>query len=115
VAYDLIDARDAAQDKNTTVVRIEQLYPFPSEPLVVRLKRMKNLETVIWAQEEPQNNGAWDFVRSCLEESVVQAGHGKIVPTYAGRSASASPATGLASRHKTQQAQLVADALGHGK
>jgi 2-oxoglutarate dehydrogenase E1 component len=54
VAYDLIEARDKAGDRNTSIVRIEQLYPFPSEPLVVRLKRMANLEEVVWAQEEPR-------------------------------------------------------------
>ncbi len=113
VAYDLIDARDAAKDKNTAIVRIEQLYPFPSEPLVVRLKRMKNLETLVWAQEEPCNNGSWHFVRPYLEDCLEQAKLGPVDPVYAGRDASASPATGLASRHKEQQAQLVAEALGH--
>ncbi|SIN61057.1 2-oxoglutarate dehydrogenase E1 component [Parasphingorhabdus marina DSM 22363] len=113
VAYDLIEARDAARDKNTSIVRIEQLYPFPSEPLVVRLKRMKNLETLVWAQEEPRNNGSWHFVRPYLEDCLEQAGVGPVEPVYAGRVASASPATGLASRHKEQQEKLVAEALGH--
>src|SRR3546814_7479052 len=62
VFYDLADARDAAGDKATSIVRIEQLYPFPSDALVVRLKRMANLKSVVWAQEEPKNNGAWCFV-----------------------------------------------------
>ncbi len=113
VAYDLIEARDAAGDQNTAIVRIEQLYPFPGEPLVVRLKRMKNLETLVWAQEEPKNNGSWDFVRSYLEDCLEQANVGPRDPVYAGRAASASPATGLASRHKQQQEQLIAEALGH--
>ena len=113
VAYDLIEARDAADDKNTSIVRIEQLYPFPSEPLIVRLKRMANLETLVWAQEEPKNNGSWSFVRSYLEECLAEAKVGPAGPVYAGRAASASPATGLASRHKEQQERLVADALGH--
>src|SRR3546814_14074719 len=55
VAYDLIEARDAAGDKNTQIVRIEQLYPFPADPLIARLRRMVNLEEVLWAQEEPKN------------------------------------------------------------
>ena len=113
VAYDLIEARDAAGDKNTSIVRIEQLYPFPAEPLVVRLKRMKNLETLVWAQEEPRNNGSWHFVRAYLEKCLKDAGMGSVGPVYAGRKASASPATGLASRHKEQQEKLIADALGH--
>ncbi len=113
VAYDLIEARDAAGDKNTSIVRIEQLYPFPAEPLVVRLKRMKNLETLVWAQEEPKNNGSWHFVRTYLEDCLAEAKVGPADPVYAGRVASASPATGLASRHKEQQEKLVAEALGH--
>ncbi|ATW02894.1 2-oxoglutarate dehydrogenase E1 component [Sphingorhabdus sp. YGSMI21] len=113
VAYDLIEARDAAGDKNTAIIRIEQLYPFPGEPLVVRLKRMTGLETVVWAQEEPKNNGSWHFVRSYLEDCLEQANVGPVEPVYAGRSASASPATGLASRHKQQQERLIAEALGH--
>ncbi|WP_373492449.1 2-oxoglutarate dehydrogenase E1 component [Parasphingorhabdus sp.] len=113
VAYDLIEARDKAGDKNSAIIRIEQLYPFPGEPLVVRLKRMTNLETLVWAQEEPKNNGSWHFVRSYLEHCLEQAGVGPVAPVYAGRAASASPATGLASRHKQQQEQLIAEALGH--
>src|SRR4029079_12636873 len=58
IAYDLIEARDKAGDGNTALVRLEQLYPFPGEPLVTRLQRLTNLEEVIWAQEEPQNSGA---------------------------------------------------------
>ncbi len=113
VAYDLLDARDAAGDKNTAIVRIEQIYPFPSEPLVKRLARMTNLEEVVWAQEEPKNNGAWFFVEPFVEECLAAA---KVKPKrarYAGRKAAASPATGLAKRHQAEQAALVADALGH--
>jgi len=113
VAYDLIEARDAAKDKNTAVVRIEQLYPFPSEPLIVRLKRMKNLEEVTWAQEEPKNNGSWFFVESLIEECLIKAKVKPVRARYAGRTASPSPATGLAKRHAAEQGALVADALGH--
>ncbi len=114
VAYDLFEARDEAKDENTSIVRIEQLYPFPSEPLVVRLKRMKNLETLVWAQEEPLNQGSWMSVRHYLENCLIEADAGPLRPEYAGREPSASPATGLARRHKEQQEALVAEALGHG-
>jgi 2-oxoglutarate dehydrogenase E1 component len=113
VAYDLFDARDAAGDKNTAIIRIEQIYPFPGEALAIRLKRMTNLEDVVWAQEEPKNNGAWFFVEPYIEESLAAAGVKLDRPRYAGRKASASPATGLAKRHVAEQAALVADALGH--
>jgi 2-oxoglutarate dehydrogenase E1 component len=112
VGYDLMEARDAAELTDTTVVRIEQIYPFPGEALAVRLKRMKNLEEVVWAQEEPRNNGAWFFVEPLIEESLKEAGHKGMRARYAGRAAAASPATGLMSRHQTEQAALVADALG---
>ena len=68
LAYELMDARDAAGDRTTEIIRIEQLYPFPSEPLVKRLKAMPKLETLVWSQEEPKNNGAWFFVEDLLEQ-----------------------------------------------
>ncbi len=113
VAYDLIEARDRAGDRNTAIVRIEQLYPFPGEPLAIRLKRMVNLEEVVWAQEEPKNNGYWFFVEPFIEECLRDAGARPRRARYAGRGAAASPATGLMKRHQTEQAALVADALGH--
>ncbi len=112
VAYDLMDARDAAEMKDTTIVRVEQIYPFPSEPLTARLKRMPNLEEVVWAQEEPKNNGSWFFVEPFIEECLAEANIGPHRARYAGRKAAASPATGLAKRHQAEQAALVADALG---
>jgi 2-oxoglutarate dehydrogenase E1 component len=113
VSYDLMEARNAAGDKNTAIVRLEQLYPFPGEPLIVRLQRMTNLEEVVWAQEEPKNNGAWSFAEPYLEECLAEAKIGPLRARYAGRNASASTATGLAKRHQAEQAALVADALGH--
>ena len=59
-----MEARDAGGDLGVEIVRIEQLYPFPSEPLVKRLKAMPELKDVVWAQEEPKNNGAWSFVET---------------------------------------------------
>ncbi|MFL6733892.1 MAG: 2-oxoglutarate dehydrogenase E1 component [Sphingomicrobium sp.] len=112
LAYELMDARDQSGDLGVEVLRVEQLYPFPSEPLIKRLKAMPNLEQVIWAQEEPRNNGAWFFVESLLEASLNEAGF-SIRPQYAGRDAAASPATGLAKRHAAEQAALIAAALGH--
>ncbi len=112
VAYDLIAKRDEAGLADVSVVRIEQLYPFPGEPLAARLKRMAALEEVIWCQEEPRNNGAWFFAESQIEEALIAAGRSGMRPRYAGRRAAASPATGFAKRHEAQQAALVADALG---
>jgi 2-oxoglutarate dehydrogenase E1 component len=113
VAYDLMEARNAAGDAGTAIVRLEQLYPFPGEPLTARLKRMTNLEEVVWAQEEPRNNGSWFFVGELIEACLADI---RVKPSrarYAGRKASASTATGLAKRHQAEQAALIADALGH--
>ncbi|HLL59635.1 MAG TPA: 2-oxoglutarate dehydrogenase E1 component, partial [Allosphingosinicella sp.] len=113
VAYELMEARDQAGDRETAIVRVEQLYPFPSEPLVKRLKRLTNLEEVVWAQEEPKNGGYWFFVEPLIEQCLAEAGVRPQRPVYAGREASASPATGLAKRHAAEQAALIAKALGH--
>ncbi|MBM3594771.1 MAG: 2-oxoglutarate dehydrogenase E1 component [Alphaproteobacteria bacterium] len=112
VAYDLIEARDAAALDDVSIVRLEQLYPFPGEPLALRLSRMTNLQEVVWCQEEPRNNGAWFFVGAQIEEALEQAGREVGRVRHAGRAASASPATGLAARHKQQQETLIAEALG---
>jgi 2-oxoglutarate dehydrogenase E1 component len=112
VYYDLHERREEAALKNVSIVRIEQLYPFPGEPLAKRLERMTNLEMLVWCQEEPKNNGSWSFVRDQLEASLAMAGHEGMRPVYAGREPAASPATGLAKRHAEQQQRLVADALG---
>jgi len=113
LAYELIEARDAAGDRHVSIVRIEQLYPFPGEALLARLKRMTNLEEVVWAQEEPQNQGYWAHVESRIERRLGEAGLRPKRPVYAGRPPAASPATGLAKRHAAEQAALIADALGH--
>ena len=112
VAYDLMEARDAAGADDIQIVRIEQLYPFPEEALRIRIERMTALEEVVWCQEEPRNNGAWFFVEGCIEAALKEARAKPTRPRYAGRAASASPATGLASRHAMEQGALVADALG---
>jgi 2-oxoglutarate dehydrogenase E1 component len=116
VSYELMEARDCAVTKgapaDTEILRVEQLYPFPSEPLVKRLKAMPGLTDLVWAQEEPKNGGAWSFVEDLILCCLGEAGQGALRPRYAGRCASASPATGLAKRHIAEQAALIADALG---
>lgn len=111
VAYDLIEARDAAGIEDISIVRLEQLFPFPGDPLSVRLARMTNLKEVVWCQEEPRNNGAWFFVNERIEEALAKAGHAGMRPIYVGRPPAAAPATGFMSHHKAQQEALVAAAL----
>ena len=74
------------------------------------LERFKGAE-IIWCQEEPKNQGAWSFVEPNIEWVLTRIGAKHTRPRYVGRAASASPATGLASQHKSQQTALVNDAL----
>ncbi len=113
LAYELLEARDKAGDATTSIVRIEQLYPFPGEAFLARLKRMTSVEEVVWAQEEPKNQGYWTHVEPRIERRLGEAGLKPKRPIYAGREPAASPATGLARRHAAEQAALIADALGH--
>ena len=113
VAYDLMEARDSAKDASAQIVRLEQLYPFPGEALALRIGRMANVEDVVWAQEEPKNQGAWTFVEPLIEEVLMSVKCKIGRARYAGRAAAASPATGLMKRHQSEQAALVADALSH--
>ncbi len=110
VYFDLLAERDQRGLENVYLLRLEQFYPFPAQSLVKELSRFKDAE-VVWCQEEPKNQGGWSFVEPNLEWvlSKIDAKHGRA--RYAGRAASASPATGLASRHKAEQEALVHDAL----
>ena len=110
VYYDLLEARDARGLDDVYLLRLEQFYPFPALSLTKELARFKNAR-MVWCQEEPKNQGGWFFVEPNLEWVLGRIGakHGR--PAYAGRHASASPATGLARQHKQQQDALVNEAL----
>jgi 2-oxoglutarate dehydrogenase E1 component len=110
VYYDLLAERDARGLDDVYLMRVEQLYPVPTIPLTAELSRFKNAE-VVWCQEEPKNQGAWSFIEPEIEALLVKIGAKTTRPRYAGRAASASPATGLASKHKMEQQALVNDAL----
>jgi 2-oxoglutarate dehydrogenase E1 component len=110
VYFDLLAARDAQGLADTYILRVEQFYPFPALALVKELDRFKAAD-IVWCQEEPKNQGAWSFIEPNLEWVLTRIGAKQTRARYAGRAASASPATGLASRHKAEQEALVADAL----
>ena len=111
VYYDLLAERDARGQDDTYLLRVEQLYPVPKQSLAAELSRFKGAE-VVWCQEEPKNQGAWSFIEPELETILTEIGAKNTRARYAGRKASASPATGLASRHKFEQETLVKEALG---
>jgi 2-oxoglutarate dehydrogenase E1 component len=110
VYYDLLEERDARGINDVYLMRIEQFYPFPALSLVKELERFKTAE-MVWCQEEPKNQGGWNFIEPNIEWVLTRIKAKHTRPTYAGRPAAASPATGLASQHKAQQAALVNDAL----
>jgi 2-oxoglutarate dehydrogenase complex dehydrogenase (E1) component-like enzyme len=93
------------------LVRLEQLYPFPTQALSRALERYARSAELVWAQEEPSNMGAWRFVRERFLEEGVPGAAGR-VPRYAGRPPSASPAAGSYRLHVQEQEAIVEDALG---
>jgi 2-oxoglutarate dehydrogenase E1 component len=111
IYYDLADARDAAEAWDIEILRVEQLYPFPSKTTFELLAKTPNAE-VIWCQEEPKNMGGWTFIRDFIEDAMQVASMRPSRLKYAGRHAAASPATGSFARHVEEQKQLVAEALG---
>ena len=110
VYYDLLEERDKRGLTDVYLLRLEQFYPFPALSLVKELERFTNAD-VVWCQEEPKNQGAWSFVEPNIEWVLTRIGAKAGRAKYAGRHATASPATGLASQHKAQQDALVNDAL----
>ncbi|MFT5085356.1 MAG: 2-oxoglutarate dehydrogenase E1 component, partial [Lentisphaeria bacterium] len=110
VYYHLFEEREAREQSDVALIRIEQLYPFPEEDLRVAFKPYGHITDVVWCQEEPMNQGAWlssqDRMRRTLE---------RINPDtflrYAGRSASSAPAAGYMSTHLEEQKKFVDAAL----
>jgi 2-oxoglutarate dehydrogenase E1 component len=111
VYYDLYEEREKRGLDDIYILRIEQLYPFPTKALVTELSRFRNAE-MVWCQEEPRNMGAWFFVDVFLQWVLNQIGAKYRQARYAGRPASAAPATGLLSKHLEQLRQLLDEALG---
>jgi 2-oxoglutarate dehydrogenase E1 component len=111
VYYDLYEEREKRQANDIYLMRVEQLYPFPTKALIHELSRFKNAE-LVWCQEEPRNMGAWFFVEPFLEWILGQIKADQQVPRYIGRAASAATATGLMSKHQAQLKALLDDAFG---
>jgi 2-oxoglutarate dehydrogenase E1 component len=96
--YEITEKREEFKAFDTAIVRIEQLYPFPAEELTSILKKYKNATRIVWAQEEPENMGAWSFVNRIYKDfAFIQIC----------RPASGSPAAGLAEIHKLRQKKIL--------
>ena len=112
VYYDLLNARqDRKLEKEIALVRIEQLYPFPTEQLAAELLRFTTARELFWVQEEPRNQGAWYQIRHRLEGLLT----GRQTLTFAGRPSSASPAVGYMSKHAAQLKAFIEEAMDLGK
>jgi 2-oxoglutarate dehydrogenase E1 component len=103
VYYDLVNARKTRGVTDTAIIRIEQLYPFPHKAFGAELKKFQNVTEVVWAQDEPQNQGPWFQIQHNIFESM-ETGQRL---AYAGRPASAAPAVGYSDKHVAQQKELL--------
>jgi 2-oxoglutarate dehydrogenase E1 component len=106
IYYQILQRCREIDAKDTAVVRVEQFYPFPEDALKIVLAPHLKAETWVWVQEEPENMGAWQFMRSRL------AGIIGSEPAYVGRPAAASPATGFPEIYRQQQRAISDQAVG---
>ena len=110
VYYDLLAERDSRGKSEIYLIRLEQLYPFPAKALTPIISRFKSAD-FIWCQEEPKNMGPWNTMERYIDWCLTKAECKNIKVKYAGRSPSASTATGLMSKHQKQQKMLIDSAL----
>ncbi|MBK8174983.1 MAG: 2-oxoglutarate dehydrogenase E1 component [Rhodospirillales bacterium] len=110
VYYDLVQERRTRGLDDVAIVRVEQLYPWPRLRVIEQCRRYANAE-VVWCQEEPANMGAWTFVLPRLHNILEELERDPVLPSYVGRAAAASPATGLLKMHEAEQRTIVERAL----
>jgi len=107
VYVDLASSPQREAAPQVALVRLEQLYPFPADLLRTLLDRYTKLREVVWVQEEPENMGAWEFVRPLLEQLI----DGRWPLRYVGRVRNSSPSEGSAAWHQLNQRAVVAQAF----
>jgi len=112
IYFDLIEAREKAENREVFFIRIEQLYPFPAKTLARELKRFKKNSKFYWCQEEPQNMGAWNSARNYIQWSLdyIKAENREVV--YIGRKPAASPASGYLKKHLAEQNEILEKVVG---
>ncbi|MBU6080746.1 2-oxoglutarate dehydrogenase E1 component [Allobacillus halotolerans] len=107
----MVDLEEALEDMDNTeslhCVRLEQIYPFPEDRLKELLKKYKNVEDIVWVQEEPKNMGSWEFVNDRIRDIMKK----KQNLLYVGRPDRSSPAVGDPNIHKAEQSQIIEEAL----
>ena len=111
IYFDLLEAREKSKNNSLTIVRIEQLYPFPAKTLAKVLKRYKNAD-FIWCQEEPKNMGAWNTVRNYIDRTleIIEFENNRV--QYIGRNASSTTATGNYNKHLAEQKKILEKVVG---
>ena len=110
IYYELLEERRRRGIDHVALVRVEQLYPWPRQAVLEQIAGYAQAE-VLWCQEEPANMGAWTFVLPRLINLLEELERTPVVPTYVGRAASASVATGSHKKHEEEQARVVDQAL----
>ena len=106
IYYQLLERRETLKAYDIAIVRVEQFYPFPREKLERIVGKYRKADQWCWVQEGPVNMEGWSFMAPRLKEIVGTD------PTYIGRPASASPATGFANIYKQEQSLLPDKAVG---
>jgi len=106
IFYDLVERRRQQKASDIGILRIEQLYPLPYRRLEDLQKKYRKVQQWVWVQEEPENMGAWRFLRPELEKVFTKPFD------FVGRQAAASPATGFPAIYKIQQADIIDRAVG---
>lgn len=109
VYYDM--ALAANRNPNVALVRVEELYSWPHEEIQRIMDLYPAIEQVVWAQEEPKNQGAWTYVQPRLRASAGAA----VGVRYVGRPERASPAEGYADAHQQEQARIIAMVMDTGE
>ncbi|MES9833224.1 MAG: 2-oxoglutarate dehydrogenase E1 component [Candidatus Thiodiazotropha sp. DIVDIV] len=107
VYYELLETRRSRGLEDVAIIRIEQLYPFPQKEFDKVIRQYKNAKMIIWCQEEPQNQGAWDQIKHRFYPLTSKSRQ----LHYVGRSTAAAPAVGYRSVHIAQQETLIDEAL----
>ena len=107
--YDM--ALAATRNPNVALVRVEELYPWPHDEIVQIMELYPAIEQVVWAQEEPKNQGAWTYVQPRLRASAGAS----VGVRYVGRPERASPAEGYMDAHQTEQARIIATVMDTGE
>ena len=103
----LNQAREKEAIKDTAIVRVEQLYPFPKKEIQAILSKYSGAQEICWVQEEPANRGAWTFMQPRLRPLL----RDNTILTYHGREESASPATGSSKIHLIEEEEIIGHAL----